>query len=168
VAIAAATQLLIYWHGYTTMVLSDGTKVSNLISFRQYMNIVLTNAHYTVRFRDVGEVCFVGYLLAGVQFIAYLVGGLATYGALKDQPFCAACNLYMKTLGEKKKSFADSEIATSHYEKLGTVPMDGPDFKDLIETEAKVDNAVQGAQEVISNLLGCPKCNTQMIEVEVK
>jgi hypothetical protein len=63
IVIAGLTRLLIYWLGYVTMVLDDGRKVADFVPFDQYLDILLTKAHYRIgrAATDTGEVGTFGY-----------------------------------------------------------------------------------------------------------
>jgi hypothetical protein len=95
VVIAGLTQLLIYYMGYSTFVLDDGRRVSDMIPFGQYIEIILTSAHYRIgrAMTDTGEVGSFGYWLAAFQFIGFLVGGVSVYGFLLAKPVCPTCNM---------------------------------------------------------------------------
>jgi hypothetical protein len=170
VVIAGLTQLLIYWLGYATMVLDDGRKVVDLVPFGQYLDITLTKAHYRIGRGavDTGEVGAFGYWMAAIQFVGFLVGGLAIFMFLRKKPVCQSCNLYLRPLTKKQKSFANGDTAAGYYDRLFTLPVDGPDFAELIRSVAKVAKPAQGALQVDTTLLGCPACKTQMIEEKVK
>ena len=105
VVIAGAAQLLIYWMGYTTMVLEDGRKVADLIPFGQYMDVTLTTAHYRIGRgqTDTGEVGSMGYWIAGLQFVGFLLGGAWIYIYLKAKPVCAACNAWYLNCGRWRR-----------------------------------------------------------------
>jgi hypothetical protein len=84
ILIAGATQLLIYYLQYTTLVLDDGTKASDLVSFARYLDISLTSAHYRIGRGaqvDTGAVGDFGYWLAVIQCVGFLAGGLFIYVA---------------------------------------------------------------------------------------
>jgi hypothetical protein len=170
VLIAGAAQLLIYWTGYTTMVLDDGRKVADFVPFGQYMDLILTKTHYRIGRgqADTGEVGSMGYWIAGAQFVGFLFGGLAVFGYLKAKPVCAACSLYLRPMAKKEKVFADADAAGGYYDRLFTLAVDGPDFAALIRSEAKVDKVAQGALQVNTSLLGCPVCKAQMVEEKVR
>lgn len=170
VVIAGLTQLLIYWLGYATMVLDDGRKVADFLPFGQYMDLMLTKAHYRIGRgqTDTGEVGSLGYWIAGAQFVGFLVGGLAVFCYLTSKPVCAACNLYLRPMAKKQKVFADADAAGGYYDRLFTLAVDGPEFAALIRSEAKVDKVAQGALQVETSLLGCPVCKAQMVEEKVQ
>jgi hypothetical protein len=165
VMIAGLTQLLIYWLGYATMVLDDGRRVADLIPFGEYLDLLLTTAHYRMaRASDMGEVGTFGYWLAAIQFAGFLVGGLSIFISLREKPLCQSCNSYLRPLAKKQKSFADAEAAGGYYNRLTTLAVDGQGFAALIRSEAKVDKVAKGAMQVDTSLLGCPACKAQMVE----
>ena len=170
VLIAGAAQLLIYWTGYATMVLEDGRKVADLVPFAQYMDITLTKAHYRIwrGQADTGELGNMGYWIAVAQFAGFLVGGVAVFGDLKAKAVCGTCDLYLRPLAKKQKSFADAEAAGGYYNRLFTLPVDGPEFAELIRWKAEVDKPAQGALQVDTSLMGCPSCKAQMVEEKVQ
>jgi len=169
VAIAGVTQLLIYWLGYESLTLDDGSKVSDLVTFGQYMDVTLTKAHYRVgrSLTDTGEVGSFGYWIAGAHFLGFLFGGLVVYGLLLIKPICNGCNLYLQTMARKQKVFADPEAASAYYDRLFTLPVDGPEFAALVRTDAKVDKAQPGAMRVHTSLHACPACKNQLVKESV-
>lgn len=170
VAIAGLTQLLIYWLGYSTLVLDNGRKLADFIPFSQYMDVMLTKAHYRIgrAHADTGEVGSFGYWIAGLHFLGFLFGGLVVYVYLKTKPVCDACELYLRPLAKKQKVFADSDAASSYYDRLFTLPVDGPDFASMIRSDATVDKPQAGAIRVDTSLHGCPTCKNQMVEETVQ
>lgn len=170
VFIAGFTQVLIYWLGYTTMVLNDGRKVADLVPFVQYLDVSLTSAHYRIgRVQaDTGAVGSLGYLLAVFQFVGFLGGGVAVYMYLRAKAVCQACDLYLRPLAKKRKTYADSADASGYYDKLLSYPVDGEEFAALIRSEASVAKPKQGAFHIETSLLACPQCKSQLIEEEVK
>lgn len=169
VAIAGVTQLLIYYMGYNTLVLDDGRRATDIVSFGQYLEISLTSAHYSIgrRATDLGEVGRLGYLLATLQFLGFLAGGLAIYGWLLAKPVCAACNLYLRPLSRREKTFPSPDSATDYLEALSRYAVGGPEFAALIRSDAKA-TAEKNAVFVKTFLHGCPQCKAQLVEEEVQ
>lgn len=169
VVIAGATQLLIYYMGYSTYVLDDGRRVADLIPFDRYLNISLTSAHY--RFgrgaTDADEVGSFGYMLGAFQFVGFLTGGLFLYLLLQAQPVCQTCNLYLRPLSKRQKTFLDAESASTYYDMLFQHPVDGPEFAALIRMEAKAKEQ-KGTLVIKTVLHGCPQCKAQLIEEKVQ
>jgi hypothetical protein len=170
VVIAGITQLLIYWMGYTTLVLEDGRRVADLVPFGQYLDIALTKAHYRIgrAQSDTGEVGSFGYWMAVIQFVGFLVGGLAIFMFLRAKAVCPNCDLYLRPLSKKQKTYPNAEAASAYYDKVFTLPVDGADFAALVKSEAKVPKPEQGALLIDTALLGCPKCKVQLVEEKVK
>jgi hypothetical protein len=169
VFIAAFTQALIYWLGYTTTVLDNGSKLSDLIPFTRYVDIMLTSAHYRIgRMQaDVGSVGAFGYVLAAIQFLGFLFGGLVVYAMLHAKPVCEPCNLYLRSLATKRKGYRSGEEASVYYDKLFSHPVDSEEFAALIQSEAK-SGSHHGAFQISTALLGCPQCKTQLITESVQ
>ena len=169
VVIAGLTQLLIYYIGYSTFVLDDGRRVSDFIPFGQYLDITFTSAHYRIgrAMRDTGEVGSFGYWLAAFQFVGFLVGGLSVYGFLWTKPVCQTCNMYLRPLSKREKSFPDRNSASPYYDALFQHPVGGPEFAALIRSDSKSE-AKKGALSVTTILHGCPKCKSQLIEEKVQ
>lgn len=169
IVIAGLTQLLIYYMGYITLVLDDGRRVSNFIPFSQYLDISLTTAHYRIGrgMTDTGEVGSFGYWLAIIQFVGFLAGGLFVYGFLRIKPVCSTCNLYLRPLSKREKTYGDTALAAPYYDALFQHPVDGPEFASLIRSEAKA-TAQKGAVQIKTVLHGCPKCKAQLVEENVQ
>jgi hypothetical protein len=170
VAIAGFTQFLIYYMGYATLALEDGQMVASLVPFSQYLDIVLTKAHYRIGRgqADTGEVGRMGYWIAVAQFIGFLIGGGLVYLHLRAKAVCPECDLYLRPLAKKQKTFPDAETAAVYYDNLFAHPVDGEEFAALVKSESKVAKPEQGAFMVDTALMACPKCKGQMIEEKVK
>ena len=168
VVIAGVTQLLIYYMEYSTFVLEDGRRVSDLLPFSRYIDISLTEAHYSVGrgMRDTGKVGSFGYALAIIQFIGFLIGGLGVFGFLMSKPVCQKCNMYFRPLSKRAKVFTDAESGAQYYDDLFKHPTDGPEFLAMISSDVKSE-AKKGSLSIETTLYGCPKCKSQLIEDEV-
>lgn len=170
VVIAALAQCLIYWLGYMSVTLDDGRKLATLIPFSEYMDVILTKAHYRIGRGqvDTGEVGSMGYWLAGLQFVGFLLGSLVMYLVLTVKAACAPCDLYLKRIGSKYKVFPDSESAGQYYEQVFTLPTGSAEFASMMRAEPKVDNVEQGAMKIHTVLRGCPNCKAQSVEDSVQ
>jgi hypothetical protein len=120
VIVAAVAQIAIYYAEYATMVLENGTKASSLISFPDYLDRYLTKMHMRVGrgAQDAGEVGSFGYWLAVIQFVGFLVGGVAVFIFLKGYPTCQACGRYLRTLFKHKQNFNAQEEFSLYYETV--------------------------------------------------
>jgi hypothetical protein len=170
VFVAATTMLLIYYLDYATFVLNDGRKASDLIDFESYVDLILTKSHMRVgRGAGVktGEVGEMGYALAAIEFVGFLIGGAATFMLIKGLPRCADCGSYLRKLKAKKTK----ELTFDETDKLidcfnrGDLSM----VQEVIAwspAERKLERNIQKAI-ITFNLLGCPKCGTEAIAVNV-
>jgi hypothetical protein len=168
VIVAGFTQAMIYYAEYFTLILDDGRRVSDLIPFRQYLDISLTSAHY--RFGrgaqiDLGEIGNAGYGLAALQFVGFLVGGLGIFLILHMHPLCASCKNYLRVLTKAAKAFASYSELESYHVALFSLPVGSPEFVQL----AAVDHNVPlrpGTWALEMTLYGCPTCKAQALRTE--
>jgi hypothetical protein len=170
VVIAGATQLLIYYLEYYTLVLDDGRRVSDFIGFAKYLDIALTTAHYRVGRGagvDTGEVGNLGYWIAGVQFLGFLFGGVCVFGWLVIVPFCKACNRYFRSIIKRVYHFAAQDDFTAHYEGVYEHPFDSEEFRELVAPK-KAGKVAQGTIALHTHLLRCPECRSQILTDKVK
>ena len=170
VAIAALTQLLIYYLGYATMVLDDGRRVADIAPFSKYLDVLLTSSHYRIgrAQSDTGAVGDLGYWIAFAQFLGFVFGGIAVFGFLKTKMFCQSCDRYLRPLAQRTKTFSDAETAAAYYDHVFSLPVDGPEFAELMRTEAQVKKPSPGALNIVTTLMSCPKCKAQTVDEKVK
>lgn len=170
IIIAGATQLLIYYVDYYTLVLDDGRRVHDYIVFTKYLDVALTTAHYRVGRGagvDTGEVGSVGYWIAGVQFLGFLVGGVSVYGWLIVVPFCKTCNRYYRSLIARDYQFNTQEDFATHYDGVYQHPFESPEFRDLVAPK-KAGKVTQGTLALHTKLSRCPTCKSQILSDTVK
>ncbi len=166
VIVAGTTQFLIYYFQYSTMILDDGTKVKNYLDFPTYLKIVLTKAKYgLVRHSGSGvEAGYFGYVIAFIQFIAFLVGGVCVWGWLYLIPFCDACNKYFKSIFSKIILFSDKDTFTPFYEELISVPSLSPKYFLLLKRQDEdVKNSQGCCFRLKVKLFQCPNCKGEKI-----
>ncbi|MGY3551201.1 hypothetical protein [Bradyrhizobium sp. USDA 4469] len=170
VVVAAATMLLIYYLDYATFVLDDGRRVADLVDFGSYADLVLTKAHMRLGRGagvDSGEVGQMGYALAGIEFVGFLIGGAATFFFIKGLWRCAECGSYLRRLKTKKTKELTFDEANKVIElfktgDLGTVQ----GVMAWAPPERALDR--NGQKALISfDLHGCPKCKTEVISAKV-
>ncbi|PWY53880.1 hypothetical protein DGG96_19905 [Legionella qingyii] len=166
--IAVFTQLLIYYFQYMTLILDDGTQVSQFISFIDYVKFTLSKSHYTFSFSrapthiETGEVGYFGYFLAIIQFVGFMAGGVFIAMILLQYPECEKCGKYFRLLGTKSKSFSDSDAFAAYYDELYTHPIESKEFVDMLNQ--KHDHKAQNGVVLLKEKLnGCPYCKIQMI-----
>jgi hypothetical protein len=169
VVVAAATMFLIYYLDYATLVLDDGRKARDLVDFASYVDLVLTKAHMRVGRGGIatGEVGQMGYALAGIEFVGFLIGGAATFFFIKGLPRCADCGSYMRKLKTKKTKELTFDEANKIIELFKTGDL--PTVQGVMAwapPERTLDR--KGEKALIAfNLLGCPKCRTEAISLSV-
>jgi hypothetical protein len=170
VIVAAVAQIAIYYAEYATMVLENGTKTSSLISFPDYLDRYLTKMHMRVGrgAQDAGEVGSFGYWLAVIQFVGFLVGGVAVFIFLKGYPTCQACGRYLRTLFKYKQNFNAQEEFSLYYETVFQHPVDSPGFAEWMQWQPHQGKTKPGSILAVTTLRGCPHCKTQMISQDVK
>jgi len=162
-AIAVFTMFLIYYLGYITLVLDDGTKASNLVDFRTYLDLVITKAHMRIGRAlntDTGEVGSFGYWLLAFRFVGVLVGGFSIFINLKDLPTCMTCDVFYKKIAIKETFQANTEHAQEIYDKINSGLVD--DYLYALQTTAKGDCDVK----IKFTLMRCPKCKGEVINEE--
>jgi hypothetical protein len=169
VIIAGITQFLIYYLEYCTLVLDNGVKASALVSFSQYLDFSLTEAHYRIGrgAHDVGAVGEFGYWLAVFQFFGFLAGGVLIYMILKSYPVCPTCNKYFRVLSKRRKQFGTGEDFALYYENIFKLPVASQEFASAIQAEYKIPKVEKGTIQLETKLNGCPSCKAQMIEDKV-
>lgn len=171
VVIAAATMVLIYYLDYATLVLDDGRRASDLVDFSTFVNLVLTTSHMRIGRGagvDTGEVGQMGYFLALIEFVGFLVGGAATFGFIQGLPRCAECGSYLRKLKTKKTA----ELTLEEGEQMLGLFKQGDlttvqQLITWVPGERKFDPISKRAI-ITFDLHGCPKCKTEMIAAKVK
>lgn len=167
--VAGFTQLLIYYIEYATLILDNGQRASELVSFGRYLEVFLTTAHYRIGRGagvDTGEVGQFGYVLAALEFAGFLVGAVSAFLYLLGHPVCEHCKNYLRMLASSVKFFGDATEITQYHDVLFQLSLDSPEFAQMValkykakkgETKWKLDLAV----------FGCPACKRQVLNKEV-
>lgn len=164
IAVAVFTQFLIYWLEYVTLTI-DGQHVSDVVPFGQYLDIILTKAHYKMGRAmqiDTGEVGSFGYWLAAFQFLGFLIGGVFVYLHLKAQPACPECGKYLRSVATKGDSFGNFDEFAAYYDNVYAHPVDSAEFADHIGADYSAVEE-KGAINLTTTVLECPQCFEQSI-----
>lgn len=96
VAVSLGTYFLIHYFSYIYLEV-DGNKVSNFLSFWQYLDIDASHStiHLTRSPSSGGfELGNWGYLYAFIQILGFCVGGFSLYAYLVSRVFCENCSRY--------------------------------------------------------------------------
>jgi len=170
VVVAAGTMILIYYLDYATLVLNDGRKASDLVDFGTYVDFVLTKSHMRMGRGaqiDTGEVGQLGYALALIEFVGFLIGGGATFIFIKSSPRCADCGSYLRKLKMKKTKELTFDEAGKMIElfKAGDVAA----VQGVIAWAPPGRTLDRKSEKALITfvLLGCPKCETEVIVAKV-
>ena len=170
ICFAAFSMWLIYYLDYSTLVLDDGRKVSAIIPFGDYVDFTLTKSHMRMGrgAQDVGEVGQFGYWLAGSEFIAFLIGGLASFLIVKGMDRCEACHTYLRKVKTKSSGEIKLDEAGNILDnfKVG----DALTIKEILawkpENATKFEKNEKRAR-LKYTLLACPKRGSEQIVASV-
>jgi hypothetical protein len=169
VVIAAATNVLIYYFEYATLVLDNGVRASQIVSFPTYMRVYLSNQEISVgpalqTHTSIGKF---GYWLAGLDFLGFLAGAVCIYFWLIRSQFCKTCEKYLRKCAQRIRYFGSADDAGHYYDGLFSNPVDS----DAFLRQAKIGSlkVVTGSNQMMikTTLLGCPKCKDQVWRDEV-
>lgn len=165
VLVAGATYLLIYYLQYATYALEDGRMLSEVMEFPAFLKIALTSAQYQFGHAGSGtvEVGRFGYWLGGLQFIGFLVGGLAVQGLLAGKPYCDGCRKYLGVVVKAEQHFATAAEAASRAQAVAAIDPSQAGFTDLCRTVA--GKGAEGSGRVTIELFECPGCFDQRVRV---
>lgn len=170
VAVAAFTQIFIYYLEYITLEV-DGQNISEYVGFVQYIDVSLTSSHMRIGRGagvDTGEVGSFGYWLAAFEFVGFMIGGVFVYFQLKDTPACGNCEKYLRTAINKEDSFADIEEFAEYYDNVYANPVDSLEFQSHVCREFSAGKVDNGAINLNTRILECPKCLGQWVRETVQ
>jgi len=159
IIVAAATNLLIYYLEYQTLVLDDGVRASSIVTFSQYLDVSLTQQELRIGrgATPTGPIGQFGYWLAIIEFVGFLVGGLFVVLMLFIAPTCKSCNLFYRRRAVRERHFDSADAAGEYYDNLFTIPVDSPEFAAKSNLGADTGNF-----RMTTTLFECPKCKEQM------
>ncbi len=131
IVFSAACYLLIQFFDYKSLNV-DGTQVSSVISFAQYLDLSASST--AVQFRSGGSVALgsMGYVHALLQIIGFALGGFLVYVHLSTKLFCDTCSRYFSNKGKSSRFIGDEEKFESMHQA----------FTQLIE-EDKAEEAIK-------------------------
>jgi hypothetical protein len=155
---------LIHWLGYATLTFEDGTRAMDVIGFGTYLDAALTQSRLRHIYQTRGGVRVggAGYFLGALQLGAFLVGAVAVYRFLRNHPYCARCDRFLRKLGERAKQFVDRGAAVTFREALGATVPGTAEFARLMARRQEI-KAGCGAFTYRLKLFGCPTCNGQFV-----
>lgn len=170
--IAGLTQWLIYRFSYAHARLDDGTPVSSVLSFNDYLSLTLTSAHHVMSKYasvqvDTGALGSAGYGFAALYFIGFLLGGAILWTMLRRKPFCSDCDRFLDVQARRARIFADPKEAATHYHGLFMHKMGTPAFTEALRAEPSPGLPRRGALNVVTLLYNCPTCRAQQLEQQI-
>jgi len=161
VVVAGLTQLLIYYLEYF------GAGLSDRMSFMQYLPLSLTQGQYSIGHVGTGSgftVGSFGYVLAGIQFLGFLLGGGVMCAWLFQQPYCDKCSKYFKVLGKRQFKFAKwEELAPFFNALLENVVHESKCLSHLAKDDLITTADPSGAVRLDLALHGCASCGKQLM-----
>jgi ABC-type Co2+ transport system permease subunit len=117
ISVAITTYFLLNYLNYSLMQIK-GQQVSRLISFGQYIGVVLRHQSMEFRIRgaklgETGDLGSLGYVMAVLQVLGFAVRGLCVYWHLRAAPYCEACGKYLKKQSSTTRYTNDTEKLSS-------------------------------------------------------
>lgn len=166
VCVAAFTQFFIYYGDYILTSFDDGTPIRGEISFFDYIQFMLTASVYSISRSTEFELGYFGYLIAFIQFIGLMAGGLGVYGLLHAKPYCDRCILYLQKSETYKHLFRDSDAFMPYLEKIRK---DRPlsDYRTLLNEEHHIKWPKKGAVRFASTFYSCKGCRKHVIHEDI-
>jgi hypothetical protein len=171
VLVAAATMVFIYYLDYATFILDDGRRITDLIDFRSYVDLVLTKAHVRLGRGagvDSGEVGQMGYPLAAIEFVGFLIGGAATFFLIKGLWRCSECGRYLRKLKTKQTKELTFDEATKVLEFFKAGDLETVQGAMAWAPPMRTFDRKEQKALISFNLLSCPNCKTEVISASVK
>ena len=161
VVVAALTMFMIYYLDFITLTLDSGAKVSEIVSFSEYMKIIATQTHMihgrSLR-HDTGALGGLGYGLLALEFVGVLMGGAAVLGTIKDGEICPECNVFLQNIGVKVNLQPTIMEAMSIHKRITSGDVD--DYIYALEDKADCDS---GDVMIKFTLMRCKKCGYECV-----
>jgi hypothetical protein len=162
---SALAMYLIYYIDYKTYVI-NGSKVSDFVDFQKFVEISLTEAHMRVGrvATDTGAVGTFGYILAAIDFIGFLFGGLITFGLLMAMDRCKTCEVYLRKIATTNSGVVteDEAIKLLHVFKNGNFG----DIEYILSWQAPHKRKFGKGQNLAKlnyTLYACPICKKEQV-----
>lgn len=157
----AATQYV----DYSTFVLPNGQKASDLADFETFFRLSTETAHLRVGrtlHADAGEVGWFGYILFAVEVAAFLIAGISNYAIILGFPACHTCPTYLRKI--KTRSTPPLSVRWCQ----GLLHLCSGDFPSLQRAlsdrtlEKSPDNE-NANMSIIYRLYECPHCKRESL-----
>jgi len=166
--ISMATYFLLHFFLYVSFQV-DGKQVSDLVSYRDFMDITIKNTSMRLRHGgETGALGRMGYVLAMFQILGFFAGGAITYLYLAGQIYCEKCSKYFSFKGKISRYYSDPEILANQYMCIKTM-LDQSLFQKAVDAmleknKYKSDDYLWLVLEVQL----CKKCKNHYMKLLVK
>ncbi|MEO1168313.1 MAG: hypothetical protein AAFW97_06350 [Pseudomonadota bacterium] len=166
---AAISLFLIHFLTYHTMTI-EGQPLRNFVTFGEFYRLSFSESTMAVgnSQTDVGRVGEFWPVLAVLEFIGFLLGGVWVVLSLSGENVCTECNRYLQTIFKKQDQFDDPEKFVAYYDFEFAHPVDSEEFAAHVGREFSDSNVTKGSVRLETKLLGCPKCQNQWVSETVK
>ena len=168
VAGAALAQAAIYYDEYSALVLANGLRVADRIAFLNYLDVRLTTSYLRSGSAQAADPGVLGYGLALLQFLGFILGSLGTSLLAGKRPACPSCSHHLRTLATGAQHFNDRDAFDTYYENVLSLPLDGPEFADWMGYDPDRMAIREGSILVTSTLRACPACRCQHLAQAVQ
>jgi hypothetical protein len=116
---------------------------------------------------DTGEVGQLGYALAGLEFVGFLIGGVSTFFFIKGLSRCTECGSYLRKLKTKKTKELTFDEASKVIDlfKAGDLRT----VQGVMAWSPPERTLSRNGQKalILFDLHGCSKCKTEVISTRV-
>ncbi len=161
--IAGLVQLALYYSQYAMATTEDGQAISRFVSFPNFVGWMLSHAKYGLivyGYRPGGEdggleVGSLGYVVAALQFVALVAGGLFMYAILANKPYCDGCAKYLESVSKLQIPFAGDMDTVKELRK--STPLSASYFRQLRQLPAGNSAALE------VELARCPSCKREAL-----
>lgn len=164
IVFAAVGYLSVYYLEYQWLTLDDGRRATDIVTFSQYLDLLLTNQ--TMHAGRGGQASVplgdAGYWLAAIEFLGFMIGGAWIYVALRSARACLVCQQYLRKRGERVRYFNTPDQADDYYSGLFDHYVDSDEFARKASLGHSKATTSDGAMRVVTHLLDCEGCHRQL------
>jgi hypothetical protein len=161
---SALAMFLIYYIDYITYVI-DGDKIANYVKFEDFVRIMITEVHMVMGrgAKDTGAVGELGYFLAIVNFVGFLVGGLTAFVGTYVMRRCKKCDLYLRNIASTSSGIVTLDEADKILHVFKSTSFEGLEYVLRWQAPTRSFEKEQSRARLIYTLYACPKCKQETI-----
>ena len=150
----------------------DGTPISELVSFGTYLEVLYKKTSMTFHLRaakigSTGELGNIGYIVAIVQIIGFLLGGILLYFWLKSMAYCEKCSQYLTKKDKQERYYNNHEYFVEKIKHVAEL-YDDKKLQELIETHSGLGDPYSGKDHYLKSILElkeCKKCGVHWLKI---